>query len=120
MTGNDATPVQCAALITGGSVSVSDDGNTLTVSEMGKDPPSASRSQTFGATCTRLAASDVRCGSDGGLIQEMKGGSGEGGTAPPPPACTGDSDCPGNCSRCDLPQGVCRSCPIGTLGVCTC
>jgi len=119
ISGNAGTPVSCGAAVTTGTISVSADGDTLSISETGEDPPDAGTIQTFDATCTRTAPSMVRCGPDGGVTEAIEGGSGgdEGGSAKPPPQCTGNSDCTG-CSRCE--SGVCYVCPIGDLGVCTC
>jgi hypothetical protein len=120
ISGNTGTPTSCFATVTMGTLSVSADGNTLTISEVGQDPPDAGATQTFNATCMRTAPSQVRCSSDGGVIQETHDEAGRGddaGITQPLPECTQGADC-GGCARCQ--SGVCIFCPIGTLGICTC
>jgi hypothetical protein len=120
ISGKAATPTRCDAAVTMGTISVSADGNTLTISETGEDPPDAGATQTFNATCMRTAPSQVRCSSDGGVIRAAAEDASEGddaGVTQPPPECTGNQDC-GGCARCQ--SGRCYVCPIGDLGICTC
>jgi hypothetical protein len=119
ISGNTATATICGAALTMGTISVSPDGNTLTISETGEDPPDAGTNQTFNATCARTAPPVARCGPDGGVIQSTGssgGGGDDAGSTTPPPQCTG-STC-GGCSICQF--GTCVFCPIGEQGVCTC
>jgi hypothetical protein len=118
ISGNTGIPTICGAAVTMGTISVSADGDTLTISETGEDPPDAGTIQTFNATCARTAPPMARCGPDGGVMRSTGSGSGgeEAGSTTPPPQCTG-STC-GGCSRCE--NGVCVFCPVGDLGICTC
>lgn len=68
ISGNAGTPANCDAAITMGAISVSADGNTLTLGETGEDPPDSGALQTFNATCTRTEPSMIRCSSDGRVI----------------------------------------------------
>ena len=119
ISGNAGTPGDCWAAVTSGTISVSADGNTLTISETGEDPPDAGTLEAFNATCMRTAPSQVRCSSDGGVIRATDDASegDDAGSTQPAPECTQGADC-GGCARCQ--SGVCIFCPIGDLGICTC
>jgi hypothetical protein len=107
ISGNAVTHIDCDAAITAGTISVSADGNTLSISETGHDPPDAGAIQSFNATCVRTEPSLARCSADGGLIQPTHDASqGEdAGVTPPRPECVLAGDCGGDCARCQ--SGVC-------------
>jgi hypothetical protein len=93
--------------ITRGQLVVSADSSAMTIGEVGTD---SGTDETLAGKCVRTGPPPPPSTSSG---SSSSGGS-SGGRAP---ECNSDSDC-GDCAQCS--SGQCYTCPVGSLGICTC